>query len=95
MLVLPLTSPGKLPRGQPLLNGHSGAVMDTAWNPFNDNMLATGSDDATVSARAQLHPPPFRPPLTPHPTLLNHYPNARAPVLRARRSSCGPSLTAG
>lgn len=54
MLVLPLTSPGKLPRGQPLLNGHSGAVMDTAWNPFNDNMLATGSDDATVSPQGQV-----------------------------------------
>jgi coronin-1B/1C/6 len=48
VLVLPLTAVGKLPRGYPLVNGHSGAVLDTAWNPFNDNMLATGSDDATV-----------------------------------------------
>jgi WD40 repeat protein len=23
-------------------------VYDTAWNPFNDNVLATGSDDTTV-----------------------------------------------
>lgn len=48
VLVLPYSAVGKLPRGAPLINGHSGAVFDTAWNPFNDNMLATGSDDASV-----------------------------------------------
>lgn len=48
VLVLPYSAVGKLPRGYPLINGHSAAVLDTAWNPFNDNILATGSDDATV-----------------------------------------------
>lgn len=31
-----------------MINGHQGAVLDTAWNPFNEHQLATGSDDATV-----------------------------------------------
>jgi coronin-1B/1C/6 len=39
---------GKVPRSYACLNGHSAAVYDTAWNPFNDNILATGSDDTTV-----------------------------------------------
>ena len=48
VLVLPYSSFGKLPTGAPTINGHSAAVYDTAWNPFNDNMLATSSDDTTV-----------------------------------------------
>ncbi len=48
MLVLPYSATGKLPRGYPLINGHSAAVYDTAWCPANDNLLATGSDDTTV-----------------------------------------------
>ena len=48
VLVLPFSATGRLPMGYPLINGHSAAVYDTAWNPFNDNMLATGSDDTTV-----------------------------------------------
>jgi coronin-1B/1C/6 len=47
VLVLPYTATGKLPRGYPLVNGHSAPVYDMAWSPFNDNILATGSDDAT------------------------------------------------
>ena len=37
-----------MPRAYPVLNGHSAAVYDCAWNPFNDHVLATGSDDTTV-----------------------------------------------
>ena len=48
VLVMPFSATGKLPRGYPLINGHAGAVLDTAWNPFNEHCLATGSDDATV-----------------------------------------------
>jgi len=47
VLVLPYSATGKLPRGYPLVNGHSAPVYDMAWCPFNDNLLATGSDDAT------------------------------------------------
>lgn len=48
VLVLPYSSVGKLPRGAPLINGHSAPVYDTAWCPFNDNMLATGSEDTKI-----------------------------------------------
>ena len=48
ILVMPFSATGKLPRGYPLLNGHSAAVLDTAWSPFDEHLLASGSDDATV-----------------------------------------------
>lgn len=48
MQVIPYSLVGKVPRHYPTINGHSAAVYDTAWNPFNDNILATGSDDCTV-----------------------------------------------
>jgi len=48
VLVLPYSQVGKLPRGYPLVNGHSAAVYDMAWCPSNDNILATGSDDCTA-----------------------------------------------
>lgn len=28
--------------------GHRGSVTDIKWNPFNDNIIASCSDDATV-----------------------------------------------
>ena len=28
--------------------GHRGRVTDIKWNPFNDNVIASGSDDSTV-----------------------------------------------
>jgi len=46
--VLPYSQVGKIPSSTPLVNGHAGAVYDTDWNPFNDNILATSSDDSTV-----------------------------------------------
>lgn len=48
VLVLPFQAVGKVPRDAPILAGHTGAVYDTAWSPFNDNLLATGSDDGTI-----------------------------------------------
>ena len=29
--------------------GHKGPVLDIKWNPFNDNEIASSSDDGTVS----------------------------------------------
>lgn len=28
--------------------GHKGLVLDIAWNPFDDNMIASCSEDCTV-----------------------------------------------
>jgi len=42
---------GKVDQGgakPPVLNGHKDAVLDTAFNPFHPNILATGSLDASI-----------------------------------------------
>jgi len=47
--ILDATKPGKLePTKVPLLTGHKGAVLDLAFSPFNDDILATGSEDTTI-----------------------------------------------
>lgn len=44
--VIPLSTTGKL--GEVcLFNGHQGTVLDVAFSPFNDNILATASEDCT------------------------------------------------
>lgn len=45
--VIPLKSTGKL-GDVPLVDGHSAPVLDVAFSPFNDNILATASEDSTV-----------------------------------------------
>lgn len=46
--VIPLEERGKLPERLPLFRGHTAPVLDTDWNPFNDSLIASGSDDAKV-----------------------------------------------
>ena len=43
--VIPLSERGKLPDLIPLFKGHSGPVLDTDFNPFNDSVIASGSED--------------------------------------------------
>ncbi|QSZ29436.1 hypothetical protein DSL72_003950 [Monilinia vaccinii-corymbosi] len=38
----------RLPEQIPLFRGHTGPVLDTDWNPFNDRIIASGSDDGKV-----------------------------------------------
>eukprot|EP00934_Nitzschia_sp_Nitz4_P007808 Nitzschia sp. Nitz4//scaffold123_size70294//19068//20848//NITZ4_005923-RA/size70294-augustus-gene-0.64-mRNA-1//-1//CDS//3329534470//7798//frame0 len=41
--------PGRFEDGtSPILKGHSGAVMDMEWSPFDDSLLATGSEDSKI-----------------------------------------------
>jgi len=48
--ILDATKPGKLePTKVPLLTGHKGAVLDLDFSPFNDNILATGSEDTKIN----------------------------------------------
>lgn len=47
--VIPLSERGKLPDRIPLFRGHTSAVLDTDWNPFHDNLLASGSDDGKIA----------------------------------------------
>lgn len=46
--VIPLGERGKLPDQIPLFRGHTAAVLDTDWNPFHDDIIASGSDDCKV-----------------------------------------------
>lgn len=47
--LLPLSSPGKLPDLYPLCRGHTSAVLDTAFSPFDDEVIVSGGDDAHLS----------------------------------------------
>ena len=46
--VFPLDYCGKYTNDTPKIEGHTSGCTDTAFSPFNDNLLATGSSDATV-----------------------------------------------
>ncbi|EEH35681.1 actin binding protein [Paracoccidioides lutzii Pb01] len=46
--VLPTNETGRLPERFPLFRGHTAVVLDTDWNPFNDSLIASGSDDGKV-----------------------------------------------
>lgn len=46
--MIPLEEKGKLPESLPLFRGHTAPVLDTDWSPFNDDIIASGSDDGKV-----------------------------------------------
>ncbi|KAI2782885.1 DUF1900-domain-containing protein [Daldinia loculata] len=46
--VIPLGEKGKLPDVIPLFRGHTAAVLDTDWNPFNDRLIASASEDGKI-----------------------------------------------
>ena len=49
MVVGRLDRPGRFEQGiSPIVTGHTGAVMDMDWNPFDDTMMATGSEDTSI-----------------------------------------------
>lgn len=46
--VIPVDERGKLPEQLPLFRGHTAAVLDTDWSPFDDSLIASASDDGKV-----------------------------------------------
>ncbi|KAM0334320.1 hypothetical protein ACHAQA_001344 [Verticillium albo-atrum] len=46
--VIPLEEKGKLPDQIPLFRGHTATVLDTDWNPFNDRIIASASEDGKI-----------------------------------------------
>ncbi|OCL13661.1 actin-binding protein-like protein [Glonium stellatum] len=46
--VIPINERGRLPEQMPLFRGHTAAVLDTDWSPFNDSLISSGSDDGKV-----------------------------------------------
>ncbi|KAH0628489.1 hypothetical protein JD844_009742 [Phrynosoma platyrhinos] len=47
-LVIPISQTGKLDPHYPRICGHKGNVLDIKWNPFDDFVIASCSEDATV-----------------------------------------------
>ncbi|KAF8923076.1 hypothetical protein EDD21DRAFT_391968 [Dissophora ornata] len=46
--VIPLSMTGKISDALPLYRGHSAAVLDTDFSPFNDYLIASGAEDSKV-----------------------------------------------
>ncbi|KAK5650758.1 hypothetical protein RI129_001787 [Pyrocoelia pectoralis] len=47
-IVLPIDHTGRLDFNLYRVTGHRGPVLDIKWNPFNENIIASCSDDCTV-----------------------------------------------
>ncbi|CAG0881182.1 unnamed protein product [Darwinula stevensoni] len=47
-IVLPLKMTGRVNPDHPLVGGHKGPVLDIAWCPHNDNVVASASEDCLV-----------------------------------------------
>jgi len=47
-IVLPHAKVGRVSPDQPLVAGHKGPVLDIAWCPHNDNVIASASEDCSV-----------------------------------------------
>ncbi|KAF5274440.1 hypothetical protein FQR65_LT04356 [Abscondita terminalis] len=47
-VVLPIDNTGRLDFNAFRVTGHKGPVLDIKWNPFNDNIIASSSDDCTI-----------------------------------------------
>ncbi|XP_064612217.1 coronin-1C-A-like isoform X2 [Liolophura sinensis] len=47
-LVLNINKPGRIDMNAPKVAGHTQAVLDIAWSPFNDDIIASSSEDCHV-----------------------------------------------
>ena len=46
--IIDATKPQRVNQDQKFITGHQGHICDLKWSPFQTNLLATCSDDATV-----------------------------------------------
>lgn len=47
-IAIPMDKVGRIDMNFPRVAGHTGPVLDLKWNPFNENIIASCSDDATI-----------------------------------------------
>ena len=47
-MVMPLSKTGRVAPDAPVVGGHKGPVLDIAWCPHNDNVIASASEDCVV-----------------------------------------------
>lgn len=52
-VVIPIAQTGRIDFQCCKVIGHTGQILDLKWNPFNDNIIASGSDDCTVSKKTE------------------------------------------
>ncbi|VDN09792.1 unnamed protein product [Dibothriocephalus latus] len=71
--VIPIEKTGRLPPDLPLVTGHTAAVLDIKWCPFDDRVIASASEDCTIKIwqipDGGIPKEPLHDPLT---TLLGH-----------------------
>uniref|UniRef100_A0AAR2KM78 Coronin n=1 Tax=Pygocentrus nattereri TaxID=42514 RepID=A0AAR2KM78_PYGNA len=48
-IVIPVTQSGRIDPHHPKVCGHQGNVLDIKWNPFHENIIASCSEDSSVS----------------------------------------------
>lgn len=49
-VVIPVSQTGRIDFQCNKVIGHSGQILDLKWNPFNDCVIASASDDCSVSS---------------------------------------------
>lgn len=54
-VVIPVSQTGRIDFQCNKVIGHTGQILDLKWNPFNDCVIASASDDCSVSAFYLLH----------------------------------------
>lgn len=54
-VVIPVGQTGRIDFQCCKVIGHAGQILDLKWNPFNDNMIASASDDCTVIFISKKH----------------------------------------
>ena len=47
----PVFQTGRVDRDSPVVAGHKAAVLDIAWCPHNDDVIASASEDCVVKVR--------------------------------------------
>ncbi|XP_066267007.1 coronin-6-like isoform X3 [Branchiostoma lanceolatum] len=47
-IVLPVEKAGRVPNNPPMVAGHRAAVLDIQWSPWDDNIIASCSEDMTI-----------------------------------------------
>lgn len=47
-IVIPVENCGRVDMNTPKVNGHTAQVLDVKWYPFDDNIIASSSEDGTV-----------------------------------------------
>lgn len=47
-VVIPINQTGRIDFQCCKVVGHSGQILDLKWNPFNENVIASASDDCSV-----------------------------------------------